>query len=108
MTKNFFASQRPSLLWAWQRPRPIADTLDDVKAKGFVQCGVTDGTAGFAAPDANNNWAGLDVDYCRAIAAAIFNDPTGRPLHAADSTGALHRAVRPAKSTCCRAPRPGR
>ena len=51
-----------------------ADTLDDVKAKGYVQCGVTGGVPGFSAPDANNVWAGLEVDFCRAVAAAIFND----------------------------------
>ncbi len=50
-------------------------TLDAVKAKGYVQCGVTGGVPGFSAPDANNNWTGLEVDYCRALAAAIFNDP---------------------------------
>ncbi len=53
-----------------------AGTLDDVKAKGFVQCGVTTGLAGFAAPDDQGNWKGLDVDVCRAIAAAIFGDTT--------------------------------
>jgi len=53
-----------------------AATLDDVKAKGFVQCGVTTGLAGFAAPDDQGNWKGLDVDVCRAIAAAIFGDAT--------------------------------
>ncbi len=53
----------------------FADTLEDVKAKGYLQCGVTGGVAGFSAPDANNNWTGLEVDYCRAVAAAIFNDP---------------------------------
>jgi len=51
-----------------------ADTLADVKAKGYVQCGVTGGVAGFSAPDANNIWTGLEVDFCRAMAAAIFND----------------------------------
>ncbi len=49
-------------------------TLDAVKAKGYVQCGVTGGVPGFSAPDANNNWTGLEVDYCRAIAAAVFNN----------------------------------
>ena len=52
-----------------------AATLDDVKAKGFVQCGVTTGLMGFAMPDSSNNWTGMDVDFCRAVAAAIFNDP---------------------------------
>lgn len=51
-----------------------AATLEDVKAKGYVQCGVTGGVPGFSAPDANNNWTGLEVDFCRAVAAAIFDD----------------------------------
>lgn len=51
-----------------------AATLDDVKAKDYVQCGVTGGVPGFSAPDANNVWTGLEVDFCRALAAAIFND----------------------------------
>jgi general L-amino acid transport system substrate-binding protein len=51
-----------------------AATLDDVKAKGFVQCGVSQGLPGFSNPDANGNWSGLDVDLCRAVAAAIFGD----------------------------------
>lgn len=51
-----------------------AAILDDVKAKGYVQCGVTGGVAGFSAPDSNNVWTGIEVDYCRALAAAIFND----------------------------------
>jgi general L-amino acid transport system substrate-binding protein len=51
-----------------------AATLDDVKAKGFVQCGVHTGLAGFAAPDDAGNWTGFDVDMCRAVAAAVFGD----------------------------------
>ena len=53
-----------------------AATLDDVKAKGFVQCGVNSGLPGFAMPDNAGNWTGFDVDYCRAVAAAIFGDAT--------------------------------
>ncbi|MCP5088149.1 MAG: amino acid ABC transporter substrate-binding protein [Rhodobacteraceae bacterium] len=52
-----------------------AGTLDDVKAKGFVQCGVSTGVAGFAMADANGNWDGFDVAVCRAVAAAVFGDP---------------------------------
>lgn len=52
-----------------------AATLDDVKAKGFVQCGVNTGLAGFGAPNDAGEWSGLDVDYCRAVAAAVFGDP---------------------------------
>tara|TARA_R110002073_G_scaffold27044_2_gene87937 strand:- start:2248 stop:3387 length:1140 start_codon:yes stop_codon:yes gene_type:complete len=53
-----------------------AATLDDVKARGKLNCGVTTGLVGFAAPDANGVWEGFDVDVCRAVAAAIFADPT--------------------------------
>ena len=52
-----------------------AGTLDQVKQKGFVQCGVSQGITGFSSPDDKGNWTGLDVDFCRALAAAIFNDP---------------------------------
>lgn len=51
-----------------------AATLDDVKNKGFVQCGVNTGLAGFAAPNDKGEWAGFDVDVCKAVAAAIFGD----------------------------------
>jgi general L-amino acid transport system substrate-binding protein len=53
-----------------------AATLDDVKAKGFVQCGVNVGLAGFSSPDDKGEWTGLDVDFCRAVAAAVFGDGT--------------------------------
>jgi general L-amino acid transport system substrate-binding protein len=49
-----------------------AATLDDVKGKGFVQCGVSQGLPGFSNPDDQGNWTGLDVDFCRGLAAAIF------------------------------------
>lgn len=51
-----------------------ASTLDDVKAKGFIQCGVSQGLPGFSNPDEAGNWTGLDVDMCRAVAAAVFGD----------------------------------
>ncbi len=51
-----------------------ATTLDDVKKKGFVQCGVSQGLKGFSSPDDKGGWTGIDVDLCRAIAAAIFGD----------------------------------
>lgn len=52
-----------------------AGTLDTVKSKGEFVCGVSNGMVGFSVPDANNRWVGLDVDFCRAVSAAIFNDP---------------------------------
>lgn len=53
-----------------------ASTLDNVKGNGELVCGVTPGTAGFSAPDEKNNWSGIDVDFCKAVAAAIFGDET--------------------------------
>jgi general L-amino acid transport system substrate-binding protein len=51
-----------------------AATLDDVKARGTLNCGVTTGLVGFAAPDANGEWTGFDVSVCRAVAAAVLGD----------------------------------
>ncbi|HEY9213945.1 MAG TPA: amino acid ABC transporter substrate-binding protein [Ancylobacter sp.] len=51
-----------------------ADTLADVKARGTLKCGVSQGLAGFSAPDDKGVWKGFDVDMCRAVAAAIFDD----------------------------------
>jgi general L-amino acid transport system substrate-binding protein len=52
-----------------------AGTMDDVKARGKLNCGVTTGLVGFAAPDANGVWEGFDVSVCRAVAAAVLGDP---------------------------------
>ncbi|MEF2073646.1 amino acid ABC transporter substrate-binding protein [Consotaella aegiceratis] len=51
-----------------------AATLDDVKSRGALKCGVNTGLPGFASQNDQGEWQGLDVDYCKAIAAAIFND----------------------------------
>ena len=52
-----------------------AATLEDVKARGTLNCGVNTGVPGFAAPDANGEWQGFDVAICRAVAAAVLGDP---------------------------------
>ncbi|MBS4084830.1 MAG: amino acid ABC transporter substrate-binding protein [Rhizobiales bacterium] len=74
-----------------------AGTLDDVKARGSVLCGVSGGLAGFSRPDDKGAWSGIDVDFCRALAAAIFDDPNKvkyLPLTAKDRFTALqHREV---------------
>ncbi len=51
-----------------------AGTLEDVRAKGNLQCGVSQGLPGFSNPDQSGNWVGLDVDLCRAVAAAVFGN----------------------------------
>src|SRR5213593_1552886 len=69
-----------------------AQTLKTVKDRGMLSCGVSQGLPGFSSPDDKGNWTGLDVDVCRAIAAAIFNDAAKVkfvPLSAKDRFTAL-------------------
>jgi general L-amino acid transport system substrate-binding protein len=69
-----------------------AATLDDVRARGTLRCGIHTGLAGFAALDQDGAWRGFDADYCRAIAAAIFDDPEAVvfvPLGTAERFAAL-------------------
>jgi general L-amino acid transport system substrate-binding protein len=55
-------------------PAFAGKTLDTIKSRGQLVCGVNTGLAGFSAADSQGNWTGLDVEYCRAIAAAILGD----------------------------------
>lgn len=57
-----------------QQPAQNAATMDAVKARGTLSCGVNTGLAGFAQPDSQGRWQGFDVEYCRALAVALFND----------------------------------
>ncbi|MDQ2954841.1 MAG: amino acid ABC transporter substrate-binding protein [Pseudomonadota bacterium] len=69
-----------------------AQTLNNVKQRGLLNCGANGTLAGFGLPDAQGNWTGLDVEFCRAVAAAIFDDPTRIkfvPLTAKDRFTAL-------------------
>src|SRR5471032_1294117 len=69
-----------------------AQTLKSVKDRGMLNCGSNGTLAGFGLPDAQGKWTGLDVDFCRAVAAAIFNDASKVkfvPLSAKDRFTAL-------------------
>ena len=55
-------------------PAHAGKTLDSIKAKGQVVCGVNTGLAGFSQADSSGNWTGLDADTCKAIAAAVLGD----------------------------------
>ncbi len=69
-----------------------ADTLADVKAKGSVQCGVSQGLPGFSNKDDAGTWTGLDVDLCKGVAAAVFGDANAvkfTPLSAKERFTAL-------------------
>lgn len=52
-----------------------ADTLSTVKERGKINCGVSQGVAGFSSPDDQGKWTGFDIDFCRAVSAAVFGDP---------------------------------
>jgi len=64
----------PPLLGALAQPA-AAQTLKAVKDRGVLNCGVSAGVIGFSMPSPSGAWSGFDVDFCRALAAAIFNDP---------------------------------
>jgi general L-amino acid transport system substrate-binding protein len=76
-----------------------AQTLEKVKARGSVACGVNPSLLGFSVRDAQGTWSGFDIDLCRALAAAIFNDP-GKvlftPLGTAERLQALEADIRSA------------
>ncbi|TAK81010.1 MAG: amino acid ABC transporter substrate-binding protein [Betaproteobacteria bacterium] len=64
------------LLLCAAAPALAQSTLDTVRSRGYVQCGVNTGLAGFSQPDSKGVWRGIDVDVCRAVAAAVFGDAT--------------------------------
>src|SRR4029450_6261400 len=69
-----------------------AQTLKNVRDRGTLLCGVSQGLPGFSNPDDRGNWTGLDVDLCLALPAAIFNEPNKvkySPLAAKDRFTAL-------------------
>ena len=81
-----------ALAAAFSTGAATAQTLKTVKDRGMLSCGVSQGLPGFSSPDDKGNWTGLDVDVCRAIAAAVLNDPTKIkfvPLSAKDRFTAL-------------------
>ena len=57
-------------------PAFAQSTLDAVKTKGYLQCGVNTGLAGFSQPDSKGVWRGIDVDLCRAVAVGVFRQHT--------------------------------
>src|SRR5438132_8937107 len=57
-------------------PAMAGKTIDAIKARGQLVCGVNTGLAGFSAGDSQGNWMGLDVDICKAIAASLLGDAT--------------------------------
>ncbi|MBL6651293.1 MAG: amino acid ABC transporter substrate-binding protein, partial [Reyranella sp.] len=72
MTKKFVAlAAVTTVLLAVSSVAHAGKDLDAIKARGELMCGVNTGVAGFSAPDSQGKWTGLDVDVCRAVAAAL-------------------------------------
>ncbi len=61
-------------LLAFSAGSALADTLREVRSKGYLDCGVSTGIPGFSNPDSRGRWSGLDVDVCKAVAAAVLGD----------------------------------
>ncbi len=73
-------------------PAQAGPVLDGIKKRGQVRCGVSTGVVGFSAPEAGNRWRGLDVDVCKALAAAVLGDAdkvSYTPLNAQQRFAAL-------------------
>ena len=90
--RGLLAAAGGALLLAIGCTAAAGATLDEVRARGHVLCGVADGPLGFSHVDEQGVWSGLDVDFCAALAAAIFKDRTAvkyRPLALAERFSAL-------------------
>jgi general L-amino acid transport system substrate-binding protein len=79
MTSRLFGTASTALAvlaasFVFATPAHAGKTIDAIKQRGAIQCGVTTGVAGFSLPDSQGNWSGLDVDTCRALAAALLGD----------------------------------
>ena len=93
--RHGFAGLCLALCLAAPLPSIAGKTLDGVRQRGHVTCGVSTGVAGFSAPDAQGQWRGLDVDVCRALAAAVLGSPDKVkfvPLNAPQRFAALQSA----------------
>ena len=74
MKTSIFFAAAASVAVSFAAPALAGATLDAVKARGSINCGVNTGVAGFSAPDSKGEWSGIDVDFCKAMAAALFGD----------------------------------
>ncbi|XCE13962.1 amino acid ABC transporter substrate-binding protein [Candidatus Liberibacter asiaticus] len=76
MYKDFFVSILCLIILFFTSFSTNASILGDIKKRGFLKCGINTGLVGFAEVKANGDWKGFDVDFCRALSSAIFDDPS--------------------------------
>jgi general L-amino acid transport system substrate-binding protein len=92
MKYGWFSIVMASMFLGSLAPANAQTTLKTIKERGVLSCGVSQGLPGFSAPDDTGKWSGLDVDFCRALAAVVLNDPLKIkfvPLSAKDRFTAL-------------------
>ncbi len=72
-----FSGALTAVVWAasFAAAESEPSTIDEVQERGYLNCGVSPGLPGFSAPDSNGVWQGFDVALCRAVAAAVLEDP---------------------------------
>ena len=105
--KNWIAVTLAAAAAAVAVPAHAGKTLDGVKTRGQLVCGVNTSGPGFSNADSQGRWTGLDVDFCRAVAAAVLGDASKVKFVPLNSQQRFSRC-RQARSTCCRATAPGR
>ena len=91
MLRRAMAAAAAALLH-WGSPAEAGQTLDGVRQRGILACGVSTGIAGFSLPDSQGIWRGMDAELCRAAAAAVLGDPAKvrfAPLNAVQRFTAL-------------------
>ena len=91
--KHLIALLSVPLLMALNAHDASAQTLKAIKERGSLICGVSQGIFGFSTSNGKDEWSGFDVDFCRALAAAIFNDPA-KVKFVPLSTGERFQALR--------------
>jgi general L-amino acid transport system substrate-binding protein len=109
-TRSLKALAAAGLSLAFLSPAFAGKTLDAIKQRGQVVCGVNTGLAGFSAADSSGNWTGLDVDVCKAVAAATLGDASKVkyvPLNAQQrfTANAAHQFLLTGKPSALRAAR---
>jgi len=90
-TRSLKALAAAGLSLAFLSPAFAGKTLDAIKQRGQVVCGVNTGLAGFSAADSSGNWTGLDVDVCKAVAAATLQTAARRLLARRQILTQVHR-----------------
>ena len=101
------SKQAPPAIEAHYKATP-SKVLNAVRKRGYVACGVNPGLPGFAYPDVHGVWRGFDVDFCRAVAAAVLGDASKVRFTPIPGPGTGSARSRRARSISCRATPPGR